>query len=367
MLVFNKDEIRESLTLENIYSLLTEFGGEPEYTSFGIRSITICHNRPGESASRKLYYYLNSQLFQCYTGCSEYFDVFQLVIKVANLQWNLEYSLYQAVKWIASKFNISGQLEEEKEKGLEDWEYFSAYDRLKEISVINKDIILESYNPAILNNLNYEVKIMPWIREGISEEVMKAANIGFYPGGDQITIPHYDENGRFIGLRGRTLSITEGLNYGKYRPLRINNTLYNHPLGLNLYNLNHSKNNIKAYGKAIVFEGEKATLQYRSYFGEENDISVACCGFNVSSYQMELLMRNGAKEIVIAFDKQFQKIGDEEFQRLKRKITNIHQKYKNYVNLSFIFDKTMKTEYKDSPTDKGAEIFKELFKERIML
>ena len=35
---------------------------------------------------------------------------------------------------------------------------------------------------------------------------MKNAKIGYYPGGSQITIPHYDKEGRFIGLRGRTIS-----------------------------------------------------------------------------------------------------------------------------------------------------------------
>ena len=50
--------------------------------------------------------------------------------------------------------------------------------------------------------------------------------IGFYPGGDQITIPHFDANGRFIGLRGRTMCVEEGEKYGKYRPVVINKNLY---------------------------------------------------------------------------------------------------------------------------------------------
>ena len=49
---------------------------------------------------------------------------------------------------------------------------------------------------------------------------------------------------------------------------------YSHPLGMNLYNLNNSKNNIKDSSIAIVFEGEKSTLLYQSYFGLDNDISV---------------------------------------------------------------------------------------------
>ena len=46
--------------------------------------------------------------------------------------------------------------------------------------------------------------------------------------------------------------------YGKYRPLIVNKQMYNHPLGLNLYNLNNSKDNIKKMQTAIVFEGEKS-------------------------------------------------------------------------------------------------------------
>ena len=95
------------------------------------------------------------------------------------------------------------------------------------------------------------------MREGINESALAQARIGFYPGGDQITIPHFDKDGRFIGLRGRTLCKEEAELYGKYRPMKINKQLYNHPLGMNLYNLNFSKENIKSIQKAIVFEGKR--------------------------------------------------------------------------------------------------------------
>ena len=191
--------------------------------------------------------------------------------------------------------------------------------------------------------------------------------IGFYPGGDQITIPHFDINGRFIGLRGRTLCKEEGERYGKYRPLKVGKDLYNHPLGMSLYNLNNSKNNIKLIKKALVFEGEKSTLLYQSYFGLENDISVACCGSSLSTYQVQELIDVGAEEIIIAFDRQFKEIGDEEFQHLKKNLLKLRTKYKNYVNISFIFDKNIITGYKDSPIDCGPDIFLQLFKERIVL
>ena len=155
--------------------------------------------------------------------------------------------------------------------------------------------------------------------------------------------------------------------YGKYRPLMINKQLYNHPLGMNLYNLNNSKDNIKLSRTAIVFESEKSCLKYASFFGVENDISVACCGSSISAYQVQMLLDAGAKEMVIAFDRQFQEIGDAEFKRLTDLLTKLNNKYKNYIDISIIFDKKMITGYKDAPIDESPDKFLKLWKERIKL
>jgi hypothetical protein len=120
-------------------------------------------------------------------------------------------------------------------------------------------------------------------------------------------------------------------------------------------------------GKAIVFESEKSTLKYQSFFGIENDISVACCGSSISNYQIQLLLSLGVNEIIVAFDRQFQSIGDDEFKKLKRNLLKLYSKYKNYITVSFIFDKDMITPYKSSPTDNGKDIFLKLYKERIIL
>ena len=110
---------------------------------------------------------------------------------------------------------------------------------------------------------------------------------------------------------------------------------------------------------------EKSCLKYASFFGIENDISVACCGSSISNYQIQLLIEAGAKEIIIAFDRQFKEIGDNEFKKLKRKLANIYLKYSNIVNINIIFDKDKKTDYKDSPIDKGREVFVDLYLNRI--
>lgn len=117
----------------------------------------------------------------------------------------------------------------------------------------------------------------------------------------------------------------------------------------------------------IMDDTEKSCLLYQTYFGFDNDISVACCGSSISNYQIQLLLDAGVQEIVIAFDRQFQNIGDKEFNLLKKKILSIYNKYKNYVNISFIWDKNKITSYKASPIDEGKDKFLQLFKERIAL
>lgn len=369
MINYDKSEIREQLNIENIFELLQEWGGDPEYTNFGILSATICHNRPGEG-SKKLYFYTNSGLFQCYTGCQGYFDIFELVRKIASIQWGEDFDLNDAVRWIAKRFGISGTSEDGTDsEEIEDWKILANYDKIQEIDLKTQktEILLKEYDPSILDRFNYTIKIEPWLKEGISQEVLNQAHIGYYLGDDQITIPHFDKDNRFVGLRGRSMCKEEAELYGKYRPMKINGQQYNHPLGMNLYNFNFSKDNISMMGKAIIFEGEKSTLLYKSYFGLENDISVACCGSNLSAYQVQLLLDVGVKEIIVAFDRQFQEKGDMEFKHLTKNLIKIHDKYQKNIIVSFIFDKDMITKYKDSPIDCGPEIFLELFKKRIIL
>lgn len=368
MINYDKEEVKKQLTLDDTFSLLQEWGGDPIYTSFGIISTTICHNPPGEG-SRKLYFYSNSGLFRCFTGCDAIFDQFELCMKVARIQWHEEMDLNQAVRWVAKRFGIAGtNVDTNEQEKIEDWQKFANYERIQELEIpAVKENVLKQYDKTILDRFNYFVKIDPWLREGISQSTLENARIGFYPGNDQITIPHWDKDGNFVGLRGRTLCKEEADMYGKYRPMKVNKQMYNHPLGMNLYGYNWSKDNIKIMKKAIVFESEKSVLMYASYFGWENNISVACCGSSLSAYQMQLLIDAGATEIIVAFDRQFQEIGDNEFKHLKTNLLKLKDKYGQTVSISFIFDKNMITGYKASPIDEGPEKFLQLFKERIVL
>ena len=169
-----------------------------------------------------------------------------------------------------------------------------------------------------------------------------------------------------IGIRERTLIKAEE-DYGKYRPSIIHGQQYNHPLGFALYNLNNSKNNIKGMKKAVVYESEKSTLLHRSYFGGNGDISVAVCGSSFTQYQCSLLLNLGVEEIIIAFDKQWVSIGDDEYKRWIKKLTSINNKYRKYALISFIFDNQGLLDYKSAPIDEGTDKFLQLYQRRIVL
>lgn len=361
---YDKTKLKDALEIENIFDLLVEFGGDPEYTDFGIISQTICHNLPNEG-SRKLYYYEDSGLFFCYTGgCDEpSFDIFELAIKVARNQKNQEWELYDAMRYIAEYFGFMGEAPKEEDKELADWDILKRHD-IASLSFDKDNIKLKEYNPIILTRFQYP-RLIDWELEGIDKQVYRENFIGYYPGAEQITIPHFDINNRLIGIRGRATCKQMADKFGKYRPLTICGNMYSHPLSMNLYHLNKTKDNIARAKAAIIFEGEKSTLQYASFYGAEQDISVACCGSNISSYQIDLLTSLGAQEIIIAFDRQFQDIGDDEFKKLTKKITLLYNKYKHEVRISAIFDKTLMTGYKCSPTDCGKEVFETLLNNRI--
>ena len=119
-----------------------------------------------------------------------------------------------------------------------------------------------------------------------SVKVARRNLIGYYPATEQITIPHFDADNRLVGIRGRFLGADMADRFGKYRPLVVNGIQYSHPLSMNLYNLNNSKENISQAKVAVVYESEKSCMKHSSFYGAANDISVACCGSNLSAQQV---------------------------------------------------------------------------------
>lgn len=361
---YDIDEIKNKISIVQVKDLVAEMGGEPQMQDDYLICKTICHG----GTSHKLYYYDNTKLFRCYTDCGDTFDIFELVKKVKSKERKEEYPLAKAIHYVAQYFGFAPKEQDFDEQiiNADLWTPFNNYERIVDIKPETQEVVLKEYDSSILDRLPHP-KINPWLREGIAQHVLDYHNIAFDPKLYGIVIPHYDINNRLIGIRERAMIKENADRYGKYRPALIGGIQYNHPLGYNLYNLNNSKENIQKAKRAIVFEGEKSPMLYATYFGKENDISVATCGSSFVYYQFWLLLQLGVKEIIIAYDKQFQEIGDAEFEKLIKNFTNMAKKYGNLVKISFMFDKGNLLGYKSSPIDEGKDVFIELFENRVNL
>ena len=362
---YNLEEIKENLEDEQIFDLLNEMGGEPTWKNNTIISKTICHG----GHSHKLYYYTNTHLFKCFTDCGgEAFDIFELVRKVKSLEIGNDYLLPSAVEYVANYFGISKNIIEEEDTTSID-EYLAnlnSYKRIQDIDIKKQIVELKTYDDNFLKNLPH-ILIEPWLNDNITENAMKRFEICYEPKNQAIVIPHRDINGNLIGVRQRTLIQENAELYGKYLPLKLSGKMYNHPLSFNLYGLYQNKNNIARAKKAIIFESEKSVLQLDNILGEDNNIGVACCGSSVIAYQVWLLQSLGVEEVIVALDRQYKILGDDEHKKLIKNLKNIQKKYGNYIKITFIFDKGNLLPYKASPSDCGKDIFMELFRKRVNL
>ena len=358
-MTYSKENVKQNISDEDVFVLLDCLGGEPEECGEYIVSKTICHNVV--DGSRKLYYYYNTQLFTCFTHCGT-FDIIELVQKVKNLDLNA------AIYFLVSFFNLEWKISEadDIDYSVEDWKIFDRNQTLEEIAAEDKTyhaVHLDEYDDDIIQYYPQPV-IYQWDKEHISKEVCDYMNIHYDPLNGCVIIPHYDEDNRCVGIRQRTL-VQEQEEWGKYRPWRHGKDQYNHPLAFNLYGLPQAKKNIQNMKTAIIVESEKSVLQYISYFGLAGDICIAVCGSSLSKYQFETLQKIGAEELVIAFDKDYHDMNDEEnFNNFIEKMRRIHNKYNSLCNLSFIVDTLDLLDYKQSPLDKGRDVFLELFRNR---
>lgn len=345
-------EIISNLDTDSVIHLMTELGAD-RYDDRGDFVIfpTICHNLESSEASMKLYFYKKNKMFVCYTECGS-MSIFKF-LRTYYEERQIEYDWYQDIYEVVCNCSSFKQ----KEGFIK-----PVYKSLKErYSVARKEVQLPEYSPNVLDCF---IKHYPpeWLNDGISKTAMDKFNISYSISQNKIIIPHYDIDGRLVGIRGRALNEWEIENVGKYAPIRIENTWYKHPLSMNLYGLNVNRKNIRVHGLCFLFESEKAVMQMESF--HLPNCSVAVCGSNFNKYQLNILMKTCAPhEIILCFDKEELPGEDKYF----NKLWNICQKYKNYCNFSFVYDREDLLDLKDSPTDKGEEAFIKLIGKRVIV
>ena len=364
----DKKAIINALTKEDVIKICLDLGSEDyRITNGAVIFQTIDHNVSG--GSYKLYYYHEAKspypakIFHVYTT-GETLGIIELVIRAKTIRGeSCDYrkALYYIAKLTNHVITADKEEDTQQETIASDFDFINAYKSIKQESIIIEP--QPTYNEHILEVFTY-LPHEEFLKDHITVDAMQDFEIGYWDLTNQITIPHRDVNARLIGVRARNLDKKQLDEGRKYVPMVVQNQLLNHQLGLNLYGLYITKQMIKKVKRAVVFEAEKSVLQSQSYYGE-NNISVATCGSNLSNEHVELLRQCGVEEIVLAYDKEFKDNNTLTEEIYRNKLFKKIQPYVNEFNFSFIWDKENLLEQKDSPTDKGQEIYEHLFEMRI--
>ena len=354
----SKKDIIESITLQDVKIFLESLGVDQiaVYEDKGyLVCPTICHNPLHEAQSMKLYWYQNNKIFRCYTECNEAMSIFKLYQKFMEINEDRAVRDDEAEDYVK---HCLGQIKISKRKTNNTEFDMSKYEFDKIIPVLNE------YPKSILEYFTSYYHPV-WLKDGITKEAMDKFQIKFSIGQNKIIIPHFDINGRLVGIRGRTLEKKEAEEYGKYRPIQIGNITYTHQLQFNLYGIYEHQNGIRRRRSAIIVEGEKSVLLDDGFYGDLSN-AVACCGSTFNKYHISMLTDIlGANEITVALDKEYTDWRTDKAKRYREKLENMCRKYKNQATFSYIWDFDNVLEEKDSPFDKGKKIFEYLYKNRI--
>jgi len=348
-------DMREEITPEKVKIILEHFGVEMHYENSQYMVFpTVCHNLDHEHASKKLFFYKNTSLFKCYTECDTFFDVFELIQKMFELRGER--------KTLPEVFKMTGFTSEDfdgfKEQTVEDTIRFLEKVNEKAEEQTANDELTPLRSSVMRMYSNDKSLLKPWEDEGIGLQTLLKYEIKYDMQQDAIVIPHFDEKGNIVGVRGRFMKPDAP---AKYKPLNQFGTLLSHPISKTLYGLHQNRDSINQKGIAVLFEAEKSVLKMDTIYGD-NSVGVAVCGKNISDRHMELLLEAGVHTVVIAFDSDY--MNYEEALVKEKEYIGLGEKLTKYFNVSIIMDYNLLVDYQDSPIDKGQDIFKKLMRER---
>lgn len=213
-----------------------------------------------------------------------------------------------------------------------------AYNRTKNDVIALDESFLDDYS-SILH--------IDWLREGITPMTAKKFGIAFSYARSRIIIPmRYWATGDLLGINARTTVIGyKELGIKKYflTPTYNKNS--------NLFGLFENYESIQKAGYVVIVEAEKSVLKRDSVL---DSTLVALSGHTMSAEQVAILLGLDV-DIIIALDKD---VSIEE-------VWNMCEKFYQKRNVYFLFDKDGLLGDKDSPVDKGDEIYKLLFLQKI--
>lgn len=302
-----------------------------------INSKYITSTRPCGSNKSSVYIKLNELLTSnCFTKQSEFEskyekrDFIDLVCFFRN-----DCSMIEAVKYICSLCNVTGNIEFTQKIKSESMSFLSKYKRMTSNQIIEDDeIIDESIMEDFIHYPSYDFYV-----DNISVEIQEEFGVCYDIQDNRICFIVRNKAGHIISIKGRTLN-------PKYKEFGIPKYIYyeNFHGGNILFGEFENQKWILQSDEIIVVESEKAVMQLASY-GIRN--VVATCKKSITKQQLLRLLSYG-KRIIIAYDKD---VTEEE---VKLECS----KFKGLVDTYYIFDEIGLLRGKESPSDKGEDIFR---------
>lgn len=352
----NRDFIKRDYTKEQVIQILLSLGSDSYKNGPNGEMIfqTVCHN--AANGSYKLYYYPESRLFHCYTGCGESFDIYDLVSKARA------YTFYESFSYISRLLGIGSQKRigfQARHRLTDDWEIIHRYASAKKKRSRQGIPIL----PEELINYYCQVDPVEWEAEGICRSTLEKYQIRYDLTSNKIVIPHFNADGQLIGIRGRALNTIDIEQGKKYMPMVLENSVFRHPTAFNLYGLYQNKAAICMSKKIMLFEAEKSVLKCDGYYGGSN-FAAACCGSSISRCQRDTILNLGVKEVFLAFDKEYHEAFTEESDAYSEKILALAYKFCPYVTTYVLWDTEGLLGYQDSPCDRGKDVLERLMEQK---
>lgn len=307
---------------------------------------SACHHSDWERHKNKLYYYVQSQRWHCYS-CGGDWDTIGLVQHLRKCTFN------QAVDYICSTLGISAteldirQDIDNWQRDLRRWLPNADYDDPTELT---------AYDPAILSTFDH-LYTSDWLEYGITRDSMDKFGIGWYARQACISIPVV-QNGQLVGVRGR-YTRRQDLDKSKYRPIAmLDGTVLKFSTNQCLYGLDQNKSAIEKCRQVLLFESEKSILKADSWHIHN---ALAVFGSNISKRHIEMLLELGVNDVVLCFDSDYKQVGDDDFQFFVAKMRKLAGKLTPYFSTSIVYNNQGYDAYKcnimDLPYDKAMKLY----------
>ena len=384
---------------DDLFSLFESLHAEPRWGECGgkrcISLLTLCHGGTHHNAA----FDPDTLKITCFSECGDTVMLHTWVKRVLGTE-NPNEAKEFIMRWMDdnsidfSDLSLCAGKDREYQVPL-----FDPNQQIEMVSGIDPTILSELYSnfdtsPETLARL---VWCKPKAQGGDEIPVQQLIDfqVAYYPAHRTIILPHHNMDGEIVGLYERSFGLLwnelkkfYGVNEGdyveksiwqqikaapraKYMPLlkdekykTDDKTCWSFPNSCNLYGLHRAKESIAQTGKAIIFEGAKSVMLARAY---GYPYAVASHTFGACESHIAMLIQAGVKEIILAFDKQYQNFDENEWGKYEMKTRGLAERVGGHVTVSRVIDTGEALGYKDAPVDKGKAVFDTLFANREVL